>query len=72
MQGLLTVHVKHGYVGMGPMTDKKLCYMVLKALGFDWLKNHTGVIFVKPNQNDIKGQRLCKALKYFIGLKISD
>ena len=50
MQALLTVHVKHGYVYMGPMTDNKLCYMVMKALGFDWLKNHTGVTFIKSDQ----------------------
>ena len=38
MQALVIVHVKHGYVCMTPMTDKNLCYMVMKALGFDWLK----------------------------------
>ena len=35
MQALVTVHVKHGYVHMGPMTDKTLYYMVMKGLGFD-------------------------------------
>ena len=46
MEALLAMHVKHGYKCMGPMTDKKLCYMVMKAHGFDWFKNHIGVIFV--------------------------
>ena len=50
MQTLLTMHVKHGYVCMEPMTDKKLCYMVMKALGFDWVKYHTGVSFIKSDQ----------------------
>ena len=45
-QALLTLHVKHGYVNMGVMTDKSMCYMVTSMLGFHWLKNNRGVIVV--------------------------
>ena len=31
MQALVTVHVKHGYVCMQPMTDKKWYYMGMEA-----------------------------------------
>ena len=51
MQALLAVHVKHEYVSMGSMTDKKNCYMVMKALGFDWLKITQVLFLSKPDQN---------------------
>ena len=57
MQALLTMHIKHGYVCMGPMTDTKLCYRVMKALRFDWLKNHRGVTFVKSDKKCHKGSK---------------
>ena len=44
-QALLTVHVKYGYVYMGPMTNKNMCYIVTKMLGFDWLKNQPRCAF---------------------------
>ena len=50
MQTLVPVHVRLGYICMGPITDKELCYMVMKALGFDWLKNNISVIFVVFDQ----------------------
>ena len=34
------------WICTGPMTDNKLCYMVMRALGFDWVKNPTGVRLV--------------------------
>ena len=71
-QAVLTVYVKQGYVYMGPMTNKNMCYMVMKTLGFDWLKNHREVILVmSENKSDVKGQCLCKALKHLIEIKIS-
>ena len=60
------MHVKHGYVCMVPMTDTKLCYVVKKALGFDWLKNHTGVTFVMPEQ------KWCKGSKFMYGFEVFD
>ena len=49
-QALLPVHVKHGYVFMGPIRNKNMYYIVIKTLGFDWLKNQRGVILVMPEQ----------------------
>ena len=68
MQALVTVHVKHGYICLGPMTDKKMCYMVMKALGFDWLKNHRSVIFFMSDQKQHKVSKFMQG----IGLKIFD
>ena len=45
-QALLTEHVKHGYVYVGPITDMNMCYMVMQTLGFEWLKHHRGVMLV--------------------------
>ena len=42
----------------------------MKALTFDWLKNHRGVTYVISDQKkDKKGQSLCKTLKCLIGIK---
>ena len=49
---------------------QKIC--VMKALGFDWLKNQRSVIFIMSDQKDVKGQSLCKTLMCLIGLKIFD
>ena len=37
------------YVCMGPMTDKNVLYGD-ETLGFDWLKNHRGVILFMYEQ----------------------
>ena len=53
------------------MPDKNMCYMVMKTLGFDWLKIHRDVILIMSVKNDINSKSLRKVLKCLIGLKIS-
>ena len=46
----MTVDVQHEYVCMGPMTDKNMCYMVMKTLGVNWLKIITVILLMSDQK----------------------